>query len=292
MLTSMTGYGKVEDYIFGKLCFVEIRTLNHRYLDFNIKLPRQYSILEDKIRSLIKQYISRGRVDVYIKIKDDLDTPKKVKVDDKLAKAYYDSLEGLAQRLGMEFNLTISDIVSLSGVMELAENEEDIESYWPSLKNLIDRSLKQVIEMRRIEGEELVEDLKSRITRVEGKLRELENKTPYLVKEYQQKLKSRIDDLLEENLVAEERLAAEAAIFADKTNVTEEIVRLFSHLKQFDSQLDVSEAVGRKLDFLLQEMYREVNTISSKSADYFISNCVVELKSELEKMKEQVQNIE
>lgn len=292
MPKSMTGYGKFEDYILGKLCFVEIRTLNHRYLDFNIKLPRQYSALEDKVRFLIRQYISRGRVDVYMKIKDDLDSFEKVKVDDKLAKEYYDSLDRLAQKLRVEFNLTISDIISLPGIMDLTEDEKDIESFWIELKSVIDNALKQVVEMREKEGEELLEDLKSRLRRVETKLTELENKTPSFVKDYQQKLKLRIEDLLEENIVPEERLAAEAAVFADKINISEEIVRIFSHLKQFNTQLSASEAVGRKLDFLLQEMYREVNTMGSKSTDYFISNCVVELKSELEKMKEQVQNIE
>jgi uncharacterized protein (TIGR00255 family) len=288
----MTGYGRGECAGEKKIWSIEMRTVNHRFLDIQIRMPRQYNSIEDKIRDLIKGYINRGRVDVFLKEVSEGESSKIVKLDKQLAKDYYINLKELSEHLKISFSPSTVEIAKFPEVMEVEKSEEDLELVWPLLKEAFLKALAEVKQMRVKEGEELALDLLKRIEKVRSLVGEVENMTSQVVEEYKEKLRIRINELAGDYNISEERLAIETAIIADKSNITEEIVRLYSHLKQFQENLHKNDPVGRKLDFLVQEMHREVNTIGSKTNDVSISNFVVDIKSEVEKIKEQVQNIE
>ncbi|MBZ4687052.1 MAG: hypothetical protein PWQ96_1617 [Clostridia bacterium] len=292
MVKSMTGYGRGESTGNGKIWSVEMKTVNHRFLDINIKLPRQYSLLEEKIRSVVKKQAARGRIDIYIKVEEENESSRKVKLDKILAKEYYNNLRELAETLHINFAPTVIEIASLPEVMDVEQPEEDLDQIWPSLEEAIIAALNSVMQMRESEGKELAKDLHGRLNTIKQLVEKIEDRNPQFVEEYKAKLQERVSELAGEIDIDEDRLAAEVVIMADRSNITEEIVRLYSHLKQFSDNLQKEGTIGRKLDFLVQEMHREVNTIGSKSSDTEISNLVVNIKSELEKIKEQVQNIE
>jgi len=292
MIKSMTGFGrgKIEDD--GKELMVEIKTVNHRYCDIYIKMPRQISFMEDKVREIIRKNISRGKVDVYISYDDYGEDSKDIIIDKALAKAYSKSVEHLRDEFGLKDDISVSLIARFPDVLRVEKPEEDEEKIWSLLSEALKDALDALINMRQIEGEGLMLDLLERTTLIEKNIKEISIRAPEVVKEYKCKLENRIKELLDQQIVDENRIATEVAIFADRCNIDEELVRLGSHIKQLRETLRLSQPVGRKLDFLLQELNREINTIGSKANDLIITNQVVEIKSELEKIREQIQNIE
>jgi uncharacterized protein (TIGR00255 family) len=292
MIRSMTGFGRGECQEESKEFLVEIKTVNHRYSDVFIKMPRQISFLEDKVRDLVSKAISRGKIDVYITFNSFGIDSKCILFDEALAKAYINAVEALRDKFGLKDDITVSLISKYPDVLRVEQAEEDEEKIWSMLKVATENALRSLVSMRENEGEGLKNDLAARTAYIEKVLKEIELRSPDVVKEYKQKLETRIKDLLEQQTIDENRIAMEVAVFADRCSIDEEIVRLGSHLNQMREALSLEQPVGRKLDFLIQEMNREINTIGSKANDLIITRNVVEIKSEIEKLREQVQNIE
>ena len=292
MIRSMTGFGRGESQDGGKEFLVEMKTVNHRYCDVFIKLPRILSSLEDRVREAVSKAVSRGKIDVYISYEDHGEDSKSIIIDEALASAYIKGLEALRDKYGLADDISVSLVSRFPDIMRVEKTEEDQEKIWLVLKIAMENALHSLIAMREIEGEELTNNLKERTDYMESVIKEINVRAPEVVKEYKQRLESRIKELLEQQTIDESRLAMEVAIFADRCSIDEELVRLGSHINQVRAALDNNQPVGRKLDFLIQEMNREINTIGSKANDLVITQNVVELKSELEKMREQIQNIE
>ncbi len=292
MVNSMTGYGRGEAEGAGKQITVEVKSVNHRFLEAVVRLPRQYSPLEEKIKRVVQDKVSRGRVEVYLNFAESGEKKRFVKVDKDLALAYDKTLEDLARTLDISYSRDLYRLVSLPDVMSVEDTQEDLEEIWSVCNQALQQALNSFIAMRRQEGCRLREDLIHRINKIAQCIKELETRQPTVVTEYQEKLRQRIGELLAEVPLDENRLANEVALFADRVSITEEVVRIKSHLDQFKDSLDLHEPVGRKLDFLVQELNREINTTGSKANDLEIARTVVEVKSELEKIREQVQNLE
>ena len=292
MLKSMTGFGR-GNYL-GKLkqVTVEIKATNHRFAEVQVKLPRQYTALEERIKREVLQQISRGHLEVFVKLEDAGQPVRELQVDKALALAYYKELKELAEAAGLPCEVRVIDLAVLPEVCQLKEPEENMELIWVELLPALQDALANLLEMRRLEGQKLKEDLVSRVAVLRGLRGEIAAKSPLVVRLYRERLAPRLQELLEEGAVDETRLAMEVAIFADRANIDEELVRLESHFAQLEQNLQEENQVGRKIDFLLQEINREVNTIGSKANDLEITQTVVQLKSELEKIREQVQNIE
>jgi len=288
----MTGYGRGEAEGAGKLVTVELKSVNHRFLEVLVRLPRQYSPLEEKIKRLIQEKVARGRVEVYFNFKESGEIKRFIKVDKDLAVAYDNALEDLAKTLEISYSADIYRLISLPEVVSIEDREEDLEAVWTICQQALNQALESFVLMRRQEGSRLKEDLIHRIDKIAQCSKEIENRQPQVVKDYQEKCRQRVTELLGEVPLDENRLANEIAVFADRVSIAEELVRIFSHLAQFKSSLNLKEPVGRKLDFLTQELNREINTIGSKANDLEIGRVVVEVKSEIEKIREQVQNLE
>ncbi|MDD3839309.1 MAG: YicC family protein [Clostridia bacterium] len=292
MIKSMTGYGRGE-YVSGtRKVSIELKTVNHRYLDINIKLPKTLVFLEEHIRSMIQERIYRGRIEVYTTYRNIEQTDKAVFVDLKLAKEYLSKLMLLSDELGIKDDVTNTYIASMSDVIVLENQKEDEDVLKEVFSIGLDKALEQLIEMRKVEGEKLYDDIKKRCLIIKDIVNKIEERASVVPQYYKEKLEGRIRELVDIKQLDADRLEQEVAIIADRANIDEEITRLYSHLNQLDKTLDSSEPVGRKLDFIVQEMNREVNTIASKANDIFISRCVVDVKSEISKIREQVQNIE
>lgn len=293
MIKSMTGFGKGDSRIEDKHFQVELKSVNHRYMDINIKLPKVFTYLEENIRNLIKSYLQRGRIEVYI-IYENIDSSDvNISVDMSLAREYLSSLLKIEKDLLVKNDITTSLIVNFPNVIRIEKAEENEEEIWQCLQEALDDALTKLVIMRKKEGDKLKADMLKRLNKINNFLVQIENRSPIIVQEYRQKLTDRIKEIVDEQFDLDDgRIAVEVALFADKSNITEEIVRLNSHIEQFIKILDEDDAVGRKLDFLLQEMNREINTIGSKANDLATANLVINIKSELEKMREQVQNIE
>lgn len=293
MIKSMTGFGRGE---FGNELYnfkVEIKAVNHRYNDIIVKMPRHIGYLEESIKKIIKKQITRGKVDVYINLDYVNESAIEIKIDIPLAKSYMKSLEKLSAELDLQDNIRLNNILGLSEIIRTERKELDEDITWDCLKKALDMALLDILSMKVTEGEELKDDMVSKLDLIENIVLEIEKRSPLVVLEYKDKLKDRIAELLDKDAnVDEERIAYEVVFFADKSNINEEIVRLKSHIKQFVAILRDENSIGRKLDFLIQEMNREINTIGSKANDVLISQNVVEIKSEIEKIREQVQNIE
>ena len=292
MIRSMTGFGRGDCQEDGKEFQVEIKTVNHRYSDGFIKMPRQIGFLEEKVRDMVGKAVSRGKIDVYITYNNFGDDSKYVMFDEALAKTYISAVEALRDKFSLRDDISVSLISKYPDVLKVEQAEEDEDKLWLMLKAAVENALSSLITMREIEGEGLKTDLLARALYIEKILREISLRAPDVVKEYKLKLETRIKDLLDQQNMDESRLAIEIAIFADRCSIDEEIVRLGSHLSQMREALNSQQPIGRKLDFLIQEMNREINTIGSKANDLTITRNVVEIKSEIEKMREQVQNIE
>lgn len=292
LIKSMTGYGKGEFTNNLYKIKVEIKSVNHRYNDVFIKMPRHIQYLEEKVKKAIKEKISRGKVDVYINLEnikgDDMD----IKVDINLAKTYKLALDDLKENLEINDSIRIGNILSMSDVIKIEKRELDEDALLEALDYSLKIAIDDISTMREQEGMSLKNDMLDKIINIESYIDKIEVRAPLVVIEYKDKLRDRIKELLDKNIVLdEERLSNEVAFFADKSSIDEELVRLKSHIIQFKKIIE-EDIVGRKLDFLIQEFNREVNTIGSKANDIIISNQVVELKSELEKIREQIQNIE
>jgi len=292
LLKSMTGFGRGEAYGESKKFTVELKSVNHRFCEVILRLPRNMVSLEDRARRLIQSRISRGRIDGYFSVEECSEQEPVVKVDKALAASYYKAMEELKVTLGLTDPVTIQHLINLPGLLVLAEPEEEVETWWPVISQAIEQALDSLMEMRLAEGKQLKMDLIRRLERIAEINGQIKARAPEVVTEYHERLLQRIREWLPDIPLDQNRLAMEVAIFAERSNITEEVVRLASHISQFRELLEKGSPVGRKLDFLIQEMNREINTIASKAPDIEISQMVVEVKSELEKMREQVQNIE
>lgn len=292
MIYSMTGYGRSNVEENGRSFNIEMKSVNNRYLDINIRLPRQINALEDRIRKYISSKVSRGKIDIYINQEKFSEDDIKVRVDEELAKAYYDAFKTLGGKFSLKSEITLPLLANCNDVISVEKKEEDLEEVWGTVNKTLEEALSMFVGMREVEGEKLSTDMKNRCSLVLGMVLDIEKRSPEVVDDFRDKIKTRVSEYLKEVEIDESRLLNEVAFFSDKCSITEEIVRLKSHISQFTKTLDSNEPVGRKLDFLIQEMNRETNTIGSKSNDLLITNLVVDIKSELEKIREQVQNIE
>ena len=293
MAKSMTGFGigEFKDQYYN--LSVECKTINHKYLDINPRMPRKLSFLEDKLRFLIKDHLGRGRVDIFVKFETVTSVGSQLVYDAELAKQYYHILKNIKSDFGLEGPISPVDIAKFPDVVKITEAEDDEEILWNMLSDAANKALENLCNMRIIEGKKLEKDILARADLLERSVCDLEKYTDTIEKEYKDKLYARISELLDDPKVVDEyRLAQEVAIYADKSNITEEIVRFKSHINQLRDTVTADESVGRKMDFLIQEMNREVNTMGSKSSDVSIANLVINMKAELEKIREQVQNIE
>ena len=293
MAKSMTGFGigeyKDESYNIS----VECKAINHKYLDINPRLPRKISFLEDKLRLLVKDYLSRGRVDIFIKFETLKSSGVKLQYDDELAAQYFDILRRIKKDFDIEDDVTVTDIAKFPDIITSTESEDDEELLWNMLSEAARISLEKLSEMRAVEGKKLESDILDRTDLLEKYILDIEKYSDDVVDEYREKLNGRISEILEDpSVIDESRLAQEVAIYADKSNITEEIVRFKSHIVQLRNTVKKDDTIGRKMDFLIQEMNRETNTIGSKSSNINITNLVIEVKAELEKIREQIQNIE
>lgn len=293
MIRSMTGYGRGEAQNELYKFKIELKAVNHRYNDILVKMPRHISYLEESIKKIIKEQISRGKVDAYINLEYINESSIDVKVDIPLAKSYKKALEELVDGLNLEDNIRINNILGMPEVVSTQRKEIDEDLVWLSLSQALKIALDNIISMREEEGKELKSDILDKLNTIEEMANEVKDRSPEVVLEYKDKLKERIRVLLEDNVVLDEdRISSEVVFFADRCSVDEEIVRLGSHIKQFRSILEDNESIGRKLDFLTQELNREINTIGSKANDLEITRNVVNMKAEIEKIREQIQNIE
>ena len=294
MIKSMTGFGRSE-YSDGKRnIIVEIRSVNHRYCDINVKMPRRYSFAEDKIKAIIKETAKRGKIDVSIVVENVAAEDTNIQLNAELARQYMDRLTELKETFGLKGEITLQFLSELPDVMKAVPDVEDEQEIIDALSVPVREAALRHDEMKITEGAKLAQDIIKRGKIIAGYVAEVEKISDEITKMYKDKLADRIRELIGNNLeVPEERIITEAAIFADKSNVTEELVRLDSHIRQMESIIENSrQPDGKKLDFIVQEMNREANTTGSKSADIGITNIVVEMKSEIEKIREQVQNIE
>ncbi len=276
----------------GKTIIVEIKSVNHRYYEFTSRVPRSCGYLDEKLKSFIQGKVSRGKIDVGVSIQSDGVSDEKIEVNSEVAKGYITALRSANEELGLEDDLTLSRIMRLPDIFDVKKIEEDEETVWNEVKSVAEKALERFIAMREAEGEKMHEDILSRLDYITGLVEKIEKKSPETTEKYRKKLFDKISEVLKDTNVDEQRILTEAAIFSEKTAVDEETVRLRSHINQCREMLSMNEAVGRKLDFLIQEFNREANTIGSKCQDIEITKVVVDLKSEIEKIREQVQNIE
>lgn len=293
MVRSMTGFGRGTCNENGKEFTVEIKSVNHRYIDFYIKLPRQIAYLEERVREVVAKSIFRGKVDIFISFEDRSDDSKSVMLDEALAGAYIQAVEKIKDKYGLKDDLSVSLVSRFPDVLRIEKTEDDEEQLWNILNKALEAAVASLIQMREKEGNELRSSLLQKAEYMEDIISQITNRSPEVVIEYKQKLENRIKELLNQQTIDENRIAMEVAIFADRCGIDEELVRLGSHLTQLRDILNIKkQPVGRKLDFLVQEINREINTIGSKSNDIIITKNVLELKSETEKIREQIQNME
>ena len=293
MAISMTGFGRGEFKNDNYHFLVECKTINHKYCDINVRLPRKISFLEDKIRNYVKNFVKRGRVDLYIKLDLIGSEDVNLKFDDKLATQYVNILKEIKEKFDLQDDISVMNVAKFPEIVKCEEKEEDEDLYWSMLKEALDMSMEKLTQMRKEEGEKLAIDTIERCDILANLIDEIEKYSNTVVDEYREKLNNRISEILENpSIIDENRLAQEVAIFADKSSITEEIVRFRSHIEQLRKTVEKNDSIGRKIDFLIQEMNREVNTTGSKSSNINITNLVVEVKRELEKIREQIQNIE
>ena len=292
MVKSMTGYGRGEAYSSLKRILVELKSVNNRFAEVVIRMPKHLLPLEERVKKTVQDKISRGRVDVFITLEENESKKRLVKVDKELGLAYYNALRELADTCGIPEKFDLVSMAAMPGMLVVEAAEDDLDEMWPAIEEAVCRGLDALVAMRQVEGQKLAADLLKRREIIGGFVASIEERAPQVVSSHQEKLQARIQELLGEIQVDEAKLANEVAFFADRASITEELVRLDSHLSQMVEIIQLEDAVGRKLDFLGQEMNREINTIGSKSNDLVISRLVLEVKSELEKVREQVQNLE
>ena len=288
----MTGYGRGEANLNGRPITVELRSVNNRYLDCTVKLPRIYVFAEDAVKSRVQSRISRGKVDVYITIGPSANGDVAISVNKPVADGYYAALKDLRDTYGLRDDISVSLLSRFQDVFLVEKTQEDLEALSADICTVLDLALDDFDAMRTREGEKLCQDVRSRAATIEGLVSKVEKRSPGIVADYRAKLVARMNEVLQNTQIDESRILTEAAIYADKVAVDEETVRLRSHLSQLDHMLGQGGAIGRKLDFLIQEFNREANTIGSKCSDIETAGYVVDIKAEIEKIREQIQNIE
>ncbi|MBP9988468.1 MAG: YicC family protein [Ruminococcus sp.] len=292
MVKSMTGYGRSQELIDNMNIVVEIKSVNHRYFDFSSRTPRTYGFLDEKLKSFVQSKVSRGKIECYVQVDNLEDDNVVVEVNHSLAKGYVEAFKKLSETYGIDNNINAGLLARFNDVLVIRKEEADEDKIWNAVKAVAEKAVANFISMRETEGEKLRDDICSRADTVLSYVEYIEKRSPETVKEYNEKLLERMRELMDDAKIDESRVLTEAAIFADKIAVAEETVRLRSHISQLRDFFEADEAVGRKIDFLVQEMNREANTIGSKANDVDIAKRVLEIKAEIEKIREQVQNIE
>ena len=292
MVRSMTGYGRETAESVQWKVTVEMKSVNNRFLDITVKMPKQYNPLEDLIKKEISAVLNRGHVDAYITVEEVGERKQSIAVDMDLALDYCRAMKEIAEATGLPYQIDITDVASYYGVLTAQKEESDLDELWETMRVAVKGSLAQLFDMRVTEGSKLAVDIESRLDILAGIREKILVRSPLVVADYREKLSQRIQDVLGEVEIDQDKLLNEVAFFADKADIAEELTRLKSHFEQFHDNLVKDEPVGRKLDFILQEINREINTIGSKANDTEISHLVIEAKGELEKIREQVQNFE
>ena len=292
MIKSMTGFGRCEVQKDARKFTVELKGVNHRYLDVNIRMPKKLNFFETAIRTLLKSYATRGKVDIFITYEDASQNQLSVKYNEVLAAEYLKYLNQMAEEFGLENDIRVSTLSRYPEVFTMEEQTEDEEELWNGLKEALEGAFTQFVETRTTEGENLKKDILEKLSNLEELVGYIEERSPQIVKEYREKLEEKTRELLADTQIEEGRIAAEVILFADKICTDEEVVRLKSHISHMRNTLEEKEGIGRKLDFIAQEMNREANTILSKANDIEVSDCAISLKTEIEKIREQIQNIE
>ncbi len=292
MLRSMTGFGRERAAFEEREILVEIRSVNHRFYEFTARTPRAYGYLDEKLKSLLGGKITRGKVEVSVYIYNKEGVNADITVNKEIAHGYLDALRAAAPELEVQDDLKLSDIMRLPDLFTVVKTQENEEQVWEQVKQTAESALEKFVEMREVEGVKMHDDIASRLGFIEQMVKSVEERSPKVNDLYREKLYAKLTELLKDRNIDDSRVLTEAAIFSEKTAVDEETVRLHSHIAQFRTLINSSEPVGRKLDFLVQEMNREVNTTGSKCSDLEITKTVVDLKSEIEKIREQIQNVE
>lgn len=291
-MKSMTGFGRSKLEENSREYIVEIKSVNHKYSDISIKMPRNIMCFEEKIKKNISSNISRGKVDVFITFNNYSNEGKNVIINKELAKNYINQLIELADETGLDKNIQLTEITKMPDVLQLKIEDDESDVIWQELEKCVNQAVRNFVQMREIEGEKIKQDLSTRICSIEKLVNGIFSNTTGLLEEYVVKLKERVKEVLQTDIVDETRLAQEIVIYSDKCSVEEELTRLHSHIGQFKDLLETQGPVGKKLDFLIQEMNRETNTIASKSVKLEITNLTIEIKTGLEDIREQIQNIE
>lgn len=292
MVKSMTGFGRAKQQINGFDITVEIRSVNHRYFEFSSRIPRAYNFLDEKLKSFCQQKITRGKVEISVLLEDLNQNSTVVELNREYAKAYLDALNQLSKEFRIKNDVKISSLCNNNEMFKLKKTVADDETVLSAVLVVAEEAVKNFVAMREVEGERLANDVKARTDLILEKVSFIEKRSPETVNAYRERIEAKIKELLGDSTIDEQRILTETAIFADKVAVAEETVRLRSHINQLTALLSENEPVGRKLDFIVQEMNRETNTIGSKAQDIEIAHTVVDIKSEIEKIREQIQNIE
>lgn len=292
MIKSMTGFGRAEEIIGGRDILVEIRSVNHRYYEFSARVPRAYGCLEEKLKTFINGKISRGKVEVSVSVVNVEGKDALIEVNSSIAAGYVNALRTANKELGLTDDLTLSQLIRLPDIFNVRKTADDEEVIWNDVRTVAEKAVERFVLMREAEGAKMREDILERLSVISSLVAQVETLSPLSAEKYRSKLYARLCEVLADKNIDEQRLITEAALFADKTAVAEETVRLKSHINQLTDMLELDEPIGRKLDFLIQEFNREANTIGSKAQDIAVTKIVVELKSEIEKIREQIQNIE
>ncbi len=292
MIKSMTGFGRCEIQKEARKFTVELKSVNHRYLDVNIRMPKKLNFFETSIRTLLKSYANRGKVDIFITYEDLSQTQVSVKYNSAIAAEYLKYLKQMEEEFGLENDIRVSTLSRYPEVFTMEEQSEDEEELWNGLKEALEGAFTQFVETRTAEGANLKKDILAKLDVLTEQISFIEERSPQIVAEYRAKLEDKMKELLADTQIEESRIAAEVILFADKICTDEEVVRLKSHIQHMRNTLDEKEGIGRKLDFIAQEMNREANTILSKANDLEVSDRAIGLKTEIEKIREQIQNIE
>ena len=292
MIKSMTGFGRCEIQKESRKFTVELKSVNHRYLDVNIRMPKKLNFFETAIRTLLKSYANRGKIDIFITYEDISQAQVSVKYNAALAAEYLKYLRQMEEEFGLENDVRVSTLSRYPEVFTMEEQSEDEDELWNGLKEALEGAFGQFVETRKAEGENLKKDILSKLDSLEKEIVFVAERSPQIVAEYRAKLEDKMKELLADTQIEDSRIAAEVILFADKICTDEEVVRLKSHIQHMRNTLEEKEGIGRKLDFIAQEMNREANTILSKANDLEVSNHAITLKTEIEKIREQIQNIE
>lgn len=291
-MLSMTGYGRSAKACDGRELVLELKSVNHRFLDLNFRMPRSFAYLEDGLRQEMQRRLSRGHIDLFATFRNTRQDSKRVAVDEALVRAYLAALEDVSRLGGLRCDVKLMDLAKLPDVMRVEEADEDQDALRQLAYSCLEAALDELTAMRKTEGERLKADISARLLNVEALTRRIQSRAPQVVEEYRQRLTQRVTEIMQEQPVDLARITQEVAQFCDRVNIDEEIARMDSHVKGMREAMEESAPVGRRLDFIVQEMNREANTMGSKASDIELVSAVVSLKSEIEKIREQVQNIE